>query len=204
MRANLAAALITIRPVARCWRCTRMALLDGLLLALLLLGLRVAVAADVPPSREYQIKAAFLYNIPKFVEWPADSFADINAPLVIGVLGVNPFGDQLEVIVRNRKINGRSLIVKQVETVEEAKATHLLFVSSEASQRFWLMRKELADSAVLTVGESAAFIAAGGGIRFIPVGDKLSFEINMQAAEQAHLKISSQLQKLATSITRTQ
>lgn len=175
-------------------------LFNGLLLALLLLGQRT-VAADAPIGREYEIKAAFLYNIPKFVEWPPDSFADAGAPLFICVLGQSPLTNQLQLII-GRKINGRSLMVKQVETVEQAKACHLLFVGSDESQRFSLMHEELRDSAVLTVGESAAFVAAGGGIRFVPVGDKLSFEINMASAERARLKISSQLQKLATSIRR--
>lgn len=179
-----------------------MVLLDSLLLVLLLLGLQAAVAADVPLSREYQIKAAFLYNIPKFVEWPAESFADASAPIVIGILGQSPLSDELKLAVKGRTINGRSVVVKKIETVEEAKASHLLFVGDETNQRFWQWRDAMADSAVLTVGESSAFFAAGGSIRFVPVGDKLSFEINMYSAERAHLKIRSQLQKLATAVRR--
>ena len=184
------------RSASICWRA-------GLALIALLVGQRNAVAADAPISREYQIKAAFLYNIPKFVEWPADGFTDANAPIVIGVLGVNPFGDVLQTIVRDRKINGRSVIVKQVESVAEARVSQLLFVGANEDARFAGMRKAMEGSTVLTVGESAAFAAAGGGIRFVPVGDKLSFEINMSSVERAHLKISSQLQKLAIAVSRT-
>jgi YfiR/HmsC-like len=153
-------------------------------------------------SKEYQIKAAFLYNMPKFVEWPPERFADAAAPIVIGVLGENPFGDQLAAIVKDRKINGRAVLVRSVQTLDEAKATHVLFIGERAEARLAAMWPALALLPVLTVGESATFIEAGGIIRFVPVGDKLRFEIDMSSAERAQLKISAQLQKLATGIRR--
>lgn len=196
------ASRLALAPVAAHWRRLSAVLFSGVLALLLLFEQGAAFGAEVAIGREFQIKATFLANIPKFVEWPADSFATIDAPLVIGVLGPRLFGDRLALWVKGRKINGRNLVVLQVDTVEAAQASHLLYVSNAANPRFWLMRNELQGSAILTVGESATFIAAGGSIRFVPVGDRLRFEINMSAAERARLKISSQLQKLATTVSR--
>lgn len=162
-----------------------------------------ADSADAEISKEYQVKAAFLYNIPKFVEWPAGSFNNDSDPVVIGVFGKSPFGDQLNVIVRDRKINGRDIVVKQVNSAEEIKATHLLFFSINDDRQFSVIQAAIRDSPVLTVGESASFAAAGGIINFVLLGDKVRFEINMASAERAGLKVSAQLQKLATTIRRT-
>lgn len=184
------------RNAAKRLQCVFLALL-GLCSA----GLCMAVRADTV-SKEYQVKAAFLYNMPKFVEWPPERFADAAAPIVIGVLGENPFGDQLAAIVKDRKINGRAVLVRSVQTLDEAKATHVLFIGERAEARFAAMWPTLELLPVLTVGESSTFIEAGGIIRFVPVDDKLRFEIDMSSAERAQLKISAQLQKLATGIRR--
>jgi hypothetical protein len=160
-----------------------------------------SVAAIV--YKQDQIKAAFLYNIPKFVEWPADRFPDPDAPIIIGVLGDGALRQQLETIVKERKINGRAVVVRQVSTVEEIKAVHLLFVRAEDDEKFAALGRAVQDSPVLTAGESAAFANAGGMFNFVLAGDKVRFEINMAAAERAQLKISAQLQKLATAIRRT-
>jgi len=179
---------------------SRLCLLS-LLLGWVLLGSAVDGRAQGPVSKEYQIKAAFLYNYIKFVEWPAPS-QNASQPIVIGVWGGNPFGDALGSTVRDRKINGRTIVVKQVRTAAAARATHLLFVSAADDARFGELREALKGSGVLTVGESESFAQQGGMIFFTLDGDKLRFEINMNAAEQAGLKISAQLQKLARAIRR--
>src|SRR5262245_37705272 len=90
--------------------------------------------AQSPVSKEYQIKAAFLYNFTKFVEWPQERFAGENAPFVIGVLGRNPFGDELEKIVHDRKVNGRTIVIRDFASATEASAAsrslHVLFVAA--------------------------------------------------------------------------
>lgn len=168
-------------------------------LAAALLGMVASVAMGAEPvSKEYQIKAAFLYNFVNFVQWPPQCFADAGSPIVIGVMGTNPFGGELEKAVGGRKISGRRITVSLVQTVAAARQTHLLFVGAGADVGL----DELKGTPVLTVGESASFLRQGGIINFVRQNDKLHFGLNMEAAEQAGLKISAQLQKLATETRR--
>ena len=169
--------------------------------AWLCLGL-LALPAQAQVSKEYQIKAAFLYNFAKFVEWPAQSFASTNSPLVIGVVGKSPFGTELEKVVTNRKINGRDILVRQIETLAEAGGVHLLFFSAAEDTRAGQTLEDFHSLGILTVGETEPFSARGGMIAFLLEGDKVRFDINVEAAEQAGLKISVQLQKLAKSVRR--
>lgn len=157
-------------------------------------------AAEVIP-KEYKLKAAFIYNFAKFVEWPASVFPNNGSPIVIGVLGRNPFGNELLDAVRDRRIDGRSIEIKQVRTAAEAGATQILFVSAGEERNFGALKNVLGIG-VLTVGESALFAKQGGTINFNLAGDKLRFEINMAAARRSDLRISAQLLKLATSIHR--
>ena len=176
------------------WR-NAAALLGGCLLAA-----SGTCAAEV--SKEYQIKAAFLYNFAKFVEWPAQSFAGADSPVVIGVLGQNPFGGELEQVVKDRKINGRSIVVKKLEAPEEATSAHIVFITAAEDARLPTLQAAIKDGAVLTVGESDAFAGSGGVIRFVLDADKIRFRINLTPAERAHLKIGGQLQQLAKQVDR--
>lgn len=173
--------------------------------ALLVCG-RLAAHAETSAAKEYQVKAAFLYNFTKFTEWPAGSFASERAPIVIGILGKNPFGDELEKIVRGRTVNGRPLTVVQFSAAGEVHpgpgGCHLLFVAASEERRTAAWADLPAGPGLLTVGESAAFAAAGGMINFMVVEDKARFEINLKAAEQSGLKLSAQLLKLAVAIRR--
>ena len=176
--------------------------LAGLLsVAFLFTGLAAGVAQD-SVSKEYQIKAAYLYNFAKFVEWPADSFTNSQSPLVIGVLGQNPFGDELQAIAKDHKINGRDIVIQQVGTVAEARGVHLMFIGATEDDQVSAILVALRNSSVLTVGESEKFTAAGGIIHFVREADKVRFEINTSAADQHGLKISAQLLKLARAIRK--
>lgn len=158
-----------------------------------------ALSAQPPVSKEYQLKAAFLYNFTKFVEWPAGSWLESHSPIVIGVFGGNPFGSFLEQTVHDRRINGREIIVRAVTSAEQARATHLLFVPKSVSDEDLAELKSAVEGlAVLTVGESPAFARQGGMITFVLQEDKIRFAINASAAQRSGLKFSSQLQKLAT------
>lgn len=153
-------------------------------------------------SKEYQIKAAFLYNFTKFVEWPAARFKDANTPIVIGVLGSNPFGDELENIVRDRKVNGRNITVAQLQTPADALRVHAVFIAAGQETLIDQQIDAVIRAGVLVVGESERFIALGGIMTFTTLADKVRFEINVGAAEAGGLKISAQLQKLATVVRR--
>lgn len=173
----------------------------ALALLALLVGGRSAVFAPAEVSKEYQLKAAFLYNFTKFVEWPAPSWLESKSPIVLGVFGGNPFGASLEQAVQGRSVNGHPLIVRTVTSVAEARSTHLLFVAAGVSdQDFRELQTTVAGLPVLTVGETTSFAKLGGMITFVLQENKIRFEINVAAAQRSGLKISAQLQKLATAV----
>jgi hypothetical protein len=160
--------------------------------------------ADTAVAKEYQLKAAFLYNFTKFVEWPADAFAETNSPIRIGVLSSSPLNVELVRAVEGRKINGRQVVVvvKAIENVADAEGLEVLFIPAAADRQFAERFGALKTKPVLTVGETEFFGRQGGMIQFTQEADKLRFEINMGAAAAAQLKISAQLQKLAKSVRK--
>jgi hypothetical protein len=166
----------------------------GSLLALALLGAPLAGAPPPPvPPPEYQIKAVFLFNFTQFVEWPASAFADPAAPLIIGVLGEDPFGAQLDDAVRDEKIGLRPLVVRRYQRVDEIAECHLLFISgSEAGQLPKIMAR-LKGRSMLTVGDTAGFNRLGGMVRFVTENNKIRLRINVEAAKAAGLVLSSKL-----------
>lgn len=160
-----------------------------------------SVAAESLP-REYQLKAAFLYNFTKFIDWPGASFSSPRDPIVIGVLGPAEFSVALERIVRDRQVNGRAILVKRVAAADGARAVHVLFVTAAEDALFEQIRAGLATSPILTVGESESFRKFGGTINFFLEEGKVRFEIDASAAERSGLRISAQLQKLARAVRR--
>jgi len=168
-------------------------------LGLALLAAGLACAQDTPPG-EYRVKAAFLWNFAKFIQWPTNAFANEAAPFVIGVLGEDPFGDDLVKTVRDKQINTHPITVKTFRTVSDAKECHLLFISTSETNRLADIFKSLSGSPILTVGdvgETGKFTEAGGMINFVFEGNKIRFQINDDAAKAANLKISSKLLSLA-------
>jgi hypothetical protein len=164
----------------------------------LLLTCGGASAQQAQPS-EYQIKAAFISNFAKFVEWPAVAFTDEKSPLCIGVLGENPFGADLERLIRDKAVNDRPLAVRECRTAEEGKKCHILFISSSEKKRLPEIFKTLQGANVFTVGETERFTEAGGIVNFVSEGNKIRFQINDNNAKNAGLKISSKLLSLASS-----
>ena len=161
-------------------------------------GASVVPNADAAPPRirEYQIKAAFLYNFVKFVDWPGEAFGDASVPITIGVLGEDPFGVALQSI-QGKMVRGRRLVVKRFEDVQDLEPSHVLFISSSEKERVTQILEKVRGSSVLTVGEMTRFAELGGIINFIIRKNEIRFEINVGAAERAGLRISSQLLKLA-------
>lgn len=149
-------------------------------------------------NREYTIKAAYLYNFARYVTWPDGAFQGLDAPLVIGVLGEDPFGDALETIAQTKKIDSRAIVVRRYASLSEYEPCHVLFVVwnvGEETQDKAL--KELAGRGVLLVGETPTFTQRGGVIGFFVEENKIRFEINPAAAQRERLKISSKLLSLA-------
>jgi len=148
-------------------------------------------------AAEYQIKAAYIYNFAKFVNWPSKVFADASSPIVIGVLGEDPFGNTLEQTVKDKTVNGRKLQARRFDKINEVERCHILFVSSSEKMRLSRVLEQVRGSNVLTIGELGGFARQGGVIGFTMEGNKVGFEINIGAAKKAGLDVSSQLLKLA-------
>jgi len=162
-------------------------------------GLALAVApvssGAVPaaPTPEYQIKAVFLFNFAQFVDWPAAAFADAQAPLVIGVLGEDPFGALLDDAVRDEKVGGRPLQVQRFRRVDDVGPCHILFISDSEAGQLEKILARLKGRSLLTVGDTEAFNREGGMVRFVTENKKIRLRINVEAAKTVDLVISSKL-----------
>jgi len=173
----------------------------GLLAVVAALLLSAAVVHS-DSQREYQVKAAFLYNFAKFVEWPAGSFARADAPLRFCIVGQDPFGDTLGDTVEGRTVGGRAIVVEHASVDESSHRCQLVFVEVEDEGELAHILHNFARVAVLTVGESPEFLEAGGIIRLLVEANKVRFDVDVTAAEQAGLKVSSQLLKLARTVRK--
>jgi YfiR/HmsC-like len=170
----------------------------GLLaLAVALFAVSTAPAADPGAASEYQIKAVFLFNFTKYVDWPATAFADAQAPLVIGVLGDDPFGVALDETVQGEKVNGRALVVRRYHQKEEIKDCQILFVSQTEAPQLEQIVAGLKGRSVLTVGDTDKFTDRGGMIWLVTENNKIRLKINLDAAKAANLTISSNLLRAA-------
>ena len=156
--------------------------------------------AAAPTAKEYEVKAAFLFNFAQFVEWPAEAFESPQMPVGIGILGDDPFGDILEQTIRGETVKGRPIVVHRSKQIENLKHCHLLFVGRSEKGRLAHIFAVLEGAHCLTVGETDQFARAGGIIIFRLQGTNIRFEINVDAARHSGLRISSKLLRLATII----
>ena len=157
-------------------------------------------ASDCPAQTgptEHQIKAAFLYNFAKFVDWPAAANASSDSPITIGVLGENVFHDDITTVIHGKNINNHPLQFHQCSSIEEATNCQILFISPSEQKHFTQIIEELHHASILTVSETDQFIEDGGMIDFVVVEKKVRFQINNDAAKKAGLTISSKLLSLA-------
>ena len=148
-------------------------------------------------AAEYEVKAAFLFNFARFVEWPPGAFASPTAPIGVCVLGEDPFGDALNRVVAGKTLGDRSLAVRRGKKVKELGGCEIIFVSSSEHERVPEILQELGKAPVLTVGESADFAAEGGDVQFTLEDNHVRFLVNVDATERAGLKVSSKLLTLA-------
>jgi len=170
--------------------------------------------ADSTASREYQVKAAFLYNFIKFVDWPKEKVADPNAPLVIGIIGKDPFENAFEPL-QEKEARDRKVVIQRFEGFVELEKSgkkkkdqphpksqdiqkcHLLFICPSESERIADIIASVKGHSVLTVADTQGFLESGGIINFIMEEQKVRFEINVTNARRAKLQIRSQLLRLA-------
>jgi len=159
-----------------------------------------AQARDSSDSSEYLIKAGFIFNFAKFVEWPTTAFAQPDSPIVIGILGTDPFGTIIDQIVQDKKIGARGFVVKRLKwgsDVKDLRDCKILFVSASEKAHMDELLQMVKGLPVLTVGETPGFAERGGVIRFVLEDNRVRFEVNVEAAHQAELTISSRLLTLA-------
>jgi hypothetical protein len=147
-------------------------------------------------SREHEIKAAFLYNFVKFVEWPSEALPESSDTITICVLSDDPFAEALEAI-KGKTVKGRRLVVRRIESIKQAESCQALFVGSTNEPLLPQVMQTLQGASVLTVGEMDRFVQSGGIINFVVEKNRVRFEINVSSAERARLKLSSQLLSLA-------
>jgi hypothetical protein len=167
----------------------------GLALALLA---ATTVAADAPGAQtEYAVKAAFLYNFAKYVQWPAETRPSPAGAFVITVLGRDPFGSALEENLQGKEVDQLRVVVRRVHGPEEVGPSQIVFISDSQRTQLPAILKQLGDSPTLTVGDMDHFAERGGVIQFRTEGDRVRLSINRAAAERAHLRISAELLKLA-------
>jgi hypothetical protein len=149
---------------------------------------------------EYHVKALFLYNFAKYVDWPAQTFSTTNAPITIGVLGQNNFGDDLKSAVAGKTINGRKIIILQIENESDCGKCQILFISNSEDERVADILSKIKTLPILTVGESDPFFQQGGIIHFALKDGKVRLEINLAAARSAKVQISSKLLSVADTL----
>lgn len=149
-----------------------------------------AARADEVSARtlEYPVKAAFLYQFARFVEWPA---GPATSAFCIGVLGEDPFGPALDRAVEGKAVAGRPLVVRRSHKLEDLEPCPLLFVGHLQTERLEAVLARTARLPILTVGESEDFARAGGMVRFFREGNHVRFDINLPAAQEAGLQLSS-------------
>jgi YfiR/HmsC-like len=166
------AALLSLAAVTQCW-------------------------AQASRLIEYQVKAAFLLNFAKFVDWPPTVFEDEKHPITVCVFGYDPFGGALDELIRGKNINNRELLARRINELPDLKTCQLVFVSEREEKRLPEILNSLKGASALLVGEGEDFAERGGGIQFILENNRLRFAVNLDAVQRAHLTVSSKLLALA-------
>ena len=164
-----------------------------------MLPVSIAGAQETDAAVEYKIKAAFLLNFAKFINWPEKSFSGDNQVFKFCVLGDNPFGSSLSAI-ESRTVDSRKVDLLYVNDLEESQKCHLLFISVSEKNKLAAINKALSEHAITTVSDIEGFARDGGIIEFVTRGDKLAFIINLSQAREQELKIHSALLNLATEV----
>lgn len=165
--------------------------------------------ADPEKSKEYQIKAAFLYNFINFVDWPKEKVVDSNDLITIGIIGTDPFGRAFEPL-KDKQVKGKKVQIKRYiglkettlsgDKVETIRKCHLLFICRSEKEHLKKVVNVVKDHSVLLVGDMDEFLESGGIINFVIEDQKVHFEINNTTAKKAKLSIRSKLLRLAKKV----
>jgi hypothetical protein len=159
------------------------------------------LAQSAKPT-DYRVKAVYLYNFVHFVEWPANVTAAKNDSFTVCVLGQDPFGPVLDAALANETIGGKRVVAKRISTPQESGNCQILFMSSDEDGRLKRIIEALNKQPTLTVSDAPQFSQRGGMIQFVSEGNKVRFEVNLTAAQQAGLGLSADLLKVAAAVRR--
>jgi hypothetical protein len=182
-------------------RCISHARMIWLALAINSLLMVAAAWGQNPKPTDYQVKAAYLYNFGRFVEWPAN-IASKSDPFTVCVLGKDPFGPILDHAMAEETIGGKSIVAKRISSPQESADCQILFLSSTEEGRLNKILEATNKEAVLTVSDMPQFSERGGMIQFILDGKRVRFEVNLTAAQNAGLALRSELLRVATVVKR--
>jgi len=177
-------------------RCIRLESIPGIFgLIVFLLGTLTAYAQT--SMSEYQLKALFLCNFAKYVDWPVEALSGATKPLVIGIMGEDNFNGDLKRTIEGKTVNGREIIIKHIAAGADASDCPILFISSSENSRLSEILEKTSTLPILTVGEDASFLQKGGIINFTLKEGKIRLEINLKLAQKVKLQISSKLLNVA-------
>jgi hypothetical protein len=159
-----------------------------------------ALLAQNPRPTDYEVKAAYLYNFGRFVEWPGRVAAAQRGFFTVCVLGQDPFGPRLDATLAGETIGGKTIVAQRISSAEESGNCQILFLSLTDESRLTKVIADLDKKAVLTVSDAPQFVNRGGMIQFVLEGKKVRFEVNLTATQHAGLTLSSELLKVATAV----
>lgn len=170
----------------------------------LLAALLAAAPLEAAPSREYDLKAAFLYHFAAFVDWPPSAFRRAQDPFVVGVFGDDPFGEVLDELLAGERAGDRPMVVRRLTRLDEVQDSQILFICASERARMREILARCAGQPVLTVGDVPGFVELEGMIGFSAEGSRLMLEVNLATVESADLVISSKLLRVARVMNGTQ
>jgi hypothetical protein len=156
-----------------------------------------ALYAQSSATSEYEIKAAFLFNFAKFVDWPPDAMKNTDGSFVIGILGRDPFGVALEQTIGDKTIRGAAIQIRRFQNLNDLRFCHILFISESEKNGLPGILDKIGDQSILTVSDMPDFARRGGMIHLYMENNRVRFIIHTQAAENAGLKLSAKLLTLA-------
>ena len=162
------------------------------------------VQARQSTASEYEVKATYLYNFARFTEWPAKDAGEKNDTFAVCVLGQDPFGPILDTILAGEAIDGKHMVHRRISAVQDAGNCRIVFISSSEESRLNETLAVLGKMSALTVSDISDFSARGGMIQFVVERNKVRFEVNLQTTGRAGLMLSSELLKVAISISNSQ
>jgi len=160
-------------------------------------ALMVSQVANGATSRDFQVKAAFIYNFAQFTEWPSEAFDSRTSPLVIGVLGRDPFGEALDETVSKENLKGHPFKVERYSKLEEIKKCHILYIGQSEARNLDRILQAFEKKPVLTVSDIEGSAVRGVIIRFLTERNKIRFRINLEASRASGLVLSSKLLRAA-------